>query len=510
MAQFFGKTFWYALCLIVGFYILGFIGYHTDFSLGILIALTIGSAVIALRSVDTALYLPFIELFSNPHGVLITTEVSGFSVTLRMAIFIGIMLGWGIGVITKKYKPRLYDGRAQIFMILGVAVLLGFILGALTRDFMVVFSDGNAYLYLLYLLPILSVDWSQKNRHDLLQILAAGALWIASLSFITLYIFTHFGEDILRLTYEFLRDLRIAEITSLEGGAYRVFIQSHLFTIIFGLLVFSITRRQSRRWVMGLMVVILATILLSLSRSFWVGVIPALVFLLIVLYQSHHPNIRTLTSFLSWSVLTGLLSVLLLFTIVYFPIPRERVTGASLVDSLRERTSDRDDVAISSRWKLLPVLSTEIMQHPLLGQGFGASVTFVTDDPRVREIHPDGTWTTTAFEWGWMELWLKMGFLGPLGFLYAAYELIRRLWPYTWTEHAWIGYGFIAGIIFLYSTHFFSPYLNHPIGLGFLLFLVPFLSIKKPSAMPVSVFLGDGLKRTKQSAAVVTSHTFQS
>jgi hypothetical protein len=36
-----------------------------------------------------------------------------------------------------------------------------------------------------------------------------------------------------------------------------------------------------------------------------------------------------------------------------------------------------------------------------------------------------------------------------------------------------------AGLITLYVTHVFSPYLNHPIGLGYLLFLLPFLPLPK-------------------------------
>jgi len=103
----------------------------------------------------------------------------------------------------------------------------------------------------------------------------------------------------------------------------------------------------------------------------------------------------------------------------------------------------------------------------------------------VRAINPDGMWTTTSMEWGWFELWIKMGILGPIGFLYAGYQLTKRFWVYTSTQQAWLGYGLIAGLIFIFGTHFFSPYLNHPIGLGYLLFLIPFLPVEKEVLNPV-------------------------
>jgi hypothetical protein len=45
-------------------------------------------------------------------------------------------------------------------------------------------------------------------------------------------------------------------------------------------------------------------------------------------------------------------------------------------------------------------------------------------------------------------------------------------------DRAWLGVGLIASLVMLYVTHIFSPYLNHPLGIGFLLFLVPFMQTK--------------------------------
>ena len=505
MRQFFSRTFWYALACMAILYGIGVVGYYTETSAILLGLVSLLSAGLAFKKLDYALYLVFIELFSNPHGALLLADVGGFAVSMRMAIFGGIMVGWGIGFLARRYRPELKDGRAQIFLFVALAAALGFIIGVLSRDPVSVFKDGNAYLYLFYLLPILSVVWNHKHRHDLLQILTAGAIWAAAISFTILYVFTHFWVALLTPVYELLRDLRIAEVTDVGGGVYRVFVQSQMFTAIFGWFVLALTLTgEKRRWLMGLGAVIIAIVLLALSRSFWVGLMPALVFLMFMLFKTAKPRLNTVLRFTGWSVLTAALGVALLFAIALFPIPDPSLAGGSLFDSLKDRTTETSDVGISSRWKLLSPMINEILASPLTGHGFGKAVTFETDDPRIRAISPDGTWSTTSMEWGWFELWIKMGILGPLGFLYAAYELIKRLWAYRWTDQAWIGLALVTGIIFIYGTHFFSPYLNHPIGLGYLLFLIPFLPNRKQAESHGTVFLEEIVSMRRPVAVVVS------
>ncbi len=503
MSQFFGSTFWRAIAVMAILYGLALVGYDSDVDGMILLGLVAGSSILAYKRLDHALLLVFIELFSNPHGVLLTHIVGGFSLTLRMAIFVGVMLGWGMGVLTKKYWLEHKGEIAKIYYLLILAATLGLIVGVLSRDPAVVFGDGNAYLYLFYLLPILSVDWNMTRRGELIQVLAAGAIWISSLSLILLYIFTHFGESVLQATYYFFRDLRVAEITSLGHGVYRVFIQSQVFVIIFGLLLtsFLVFKRDRRLMLLGSLII--STIILALSRSFWVGLVPTVLFLLILLWRQLRPTLKQSFKFVGSALSVGIVSIFLIALVILCSVPSQDLTGSDLALTLKERTTDSDDVAISSRWKLLTPMVNKIFERPLTGHGFGASVTFVTDDPRVREIHPDGTWTTSSMEWGWFELWIKMGILGPAAFLYAAWELLKRLWAYRWTEQAWLGFGLMSGLVFIFATHFFSPYLNHPIGLGYLLFLVPFLPTKKPAEAVVGVSVPLNLGR--QQVSVLTS-----
>ncbi len=506
MRQFFSHTFWKALATMAALYGLGVLGYYTEFSGLILLGLAVSAASLAYRRLDAALLLAFIELFSNPHGALLLVDVGGFPVSMRMGIFIGIMTGWGIGWLTRRYKLNVQDGRGHIFLFLVLAIAIGFILGVLSHDPLTAFKDGNAYLYLFYLLPILSVEWAHKHRHDLLQALAAGAVWAALVSFTILYVFTHFWVALLTPFYELVRDLRVAEVTDVGGGVYRVFVQSQIFTAVFGWFILSLSGSiEKKRWLVGLGAMVIAVILLALSRSFWVGLMPGLAFLLYMLWRSQRPKWHAIVVFSGWSILTAVLGVALLFAVTLFPFPNPNLGGGSLTDSLRDRTTETGDAGISSRWKLLTPMVNKILESPIMGHGFGATVTFETDDPRVRAISPDGTWTTSSMEWGWLELWIKMGILGPIAFLWIAYELIKHLWAYTKSDQAWLGYALVTGLIFLYGTHFFSPYLNHPIGLGYLLFLIPFLPNKKHATSSSAVFIEELLSMKRQPTAVAAT-----
>lgn len=505
MKQFFSRTFWYALGGMASFYGVAAIGYYTELTPVLILTSVIGSAFLAYKRLDLAVLLVFAELFSNPHGALLIMDVYGFPLSFRMSIFLGVMLGWGIGFIRKKYSISFQDNRLHIFALIGFAVIFGLIIGVLSRNFLSVFMDGNAYFYLLYLLPIVSISWNQTYRHQLLQIFSAGAVWNVLISFIIFYIFTHFWVALLTPFYEFLRDLRIAEVTDIGGGFYRVFVQSQMYSILFGLMLIPyIIKQTHKKSLVIIFSAILSILLLSLSRSFWVGIIPAVGVLLAALYYTNRPSVKQVTTFFGGSIATIAMAILILCIVALFPFPQSSLNSNSVMSSLKERTTETQDVAISSRWNLLTPMLNNIMARPLIGHGFGTEITFQTDDPRARAINPDGTWSTSSMEWGWLELWIKMGFLGPLAFLYVAFAFVKKLWTYVSTEQSWIGIGLISGLVFIYATHFFSPYLNHPLGLGFLLFIVPFLSSEKTASSHSQFFFAELFSLKKTSIAPVT------
>lgn len=471
LEQFFGKQFWIGLTSIFIVFGGAVFSYTYGFSIVIVIILALFVAFLAAKHPFIGLTAVFLELFSNPHGHLIPF--------LRIAVFIGFFIGYIIFLLRTKSLPHIPISSSVFLFPFLLAILIGFITGLILNDPFTAFKDGNAYFYILYAIPVLGHRYTAKDQRIFLQILCAGAIWNILATFGILYLFTHFDESLLRTSYVFLRNVRFSEITNVGAGFYRIFIQSQFFAFVFGAIlmasIFNQKNKLNSLYTGNFLGAILAIFLLSLSRSFWIGAVMAFFIFIVLLLRSKKDRRvwKTASVLIGISVLT---SITLIAIISLFPFPQQRLRAGDLAEAFSKRTEM--DVAISSRWQLLEPMKKKIRENPILGSGFGTHVSFVTDDPRIREIYPDGVWSTYAMEWGWFELWLKMGILGPIGFLILFVYLVRQLLLYLKTDREWLGIGLITGLIFLYVTHFFSPYLNHPIGLGFIIFIFLFLPDK--------------------------------
>ena len=110
-----------------------------------------------------------------------------------------------------------------------------------------------------------------------------------------------------------------------------------------------------------------------------------------------------------------------------------------------------------------------IKENLIQGAGFGATLTYKSSDPRVLSQNLDGNYTTSAFEWGWHDILFKLGLFG-----FGAYILL--LFNIIWGNfkkyfHNTLLVSLNLGLIIILFIHIFSPYLNHPLGIGYLLLI---------------------------------------
>ena len=104
-----------------------------------------------------------------------------------------------------------------------------------------------------------------------------------------------------------------------------------------------------------------------------------------------------------------------------------------------------------------------IKEEPLLGHGFGKEITYFTSDPRSK-----GEYTTFSFEWGWLDQIVKVG----IGLVWILIIWIIRIYYLAFQQlkdKPVIVLSLMSGLTALVIIHIFSPYLNHPLGLGFLM-----------------------------------------
>lgn len=487
--QFIGKPFWLTLGLLALVFGVSIVVFKTAFVLPVMLVLMIATFCIAVWRLEYGLAIAFAELFANSHGHLLTADVHGFPLSLRVAVFLSVMSAWVVLIGLRKIRFTFTDARLTPFLVLACAVMLGFVQGFLRNDHGNAFDDGNAYVLVAYILPILSVSWDATKQRLLLQVFAAAATWICILTIGLVFIFSHVHEALLVSTYKFIRDTRTGELTKMDVGYFRVFIQAQLSVAAMALILSAWTwvnkNRRGWVWLSSVLALCDAIMIASLSRSFWFGLLTGLVVELVLFFISTKPKGR---DFVRPTVvhIAAMISGMILFVgILAFPLPETLSRFPLNIFEIGKSRSGlgSDDAAVSSRKALLDPMLNEIKDHPLLGQGFGTEIRYATSDPRMLSMFSkDGkTITTYAFEWGWLELWLKVGIPGLIAFVWLFIASVKGLAPYLRGEQRWLGIGFIAVLAMLYVTHIFSPYLNHPLGLGLLLFVVPFFKNKQPA-----------------------------
>ena len=480
------RVFWIAALLTALFELLSFWGHEVPV-IGIvgLLLLSLLTVFFGLRDPVWPVAMVMAELAIGSKGYGLILPLSHGAVSIRMALFaVAVAVGtlWTIKTRGNALRRFLNRQRALAISWLGLGL---FILWALVRGVHlgnpvgIIFFDLSPWLFTL-LLPSFLVGMSSLRRLTIVTSVLLGAAAVFTLkTLFLLYVFTHdYALLFVPILYRWVRDTGNAEVTQLGENFWRIFAQSHLYTIIASALWLSFGRRGSAVAFWGSALGV-ATILMSLSRSFWFGITAAVLLLLLFLTRSTH--LRTVSSRkivlrMFCIVFAG---VALLFFVARFPIPRQP-SGLNL-HVFTDRVSNLSaEAAARSRWQLLPQLWHEIASAPILGKGFGSTVRYRSLDPRAIASSQRGLFEAYRFEWGYLDVWLKMGFGGLLALL-VLLAVIGRTFLFLFAVgrknyHSFL-FGLFSGLLIVSFTHISSPYLNHPLGIGYLLFVISTLSV---------------------------------
>jgi O-antigen ligase len=431
--------------------------------------------ILGLWKREFALYLAFLELALGSFGYLLSLPAGGMNLSLRYAFF-AIIIGLWVydqlktAAIPHLLAPRSFSGvgmrdpekqegwiPASTGMTKGLAIFLiiwlfgiiqGYLRGYNPAD---IFFDANSYLYLLLFLPAIKYINTKEKFNGLLKVVLIGASVVALLTFVLFIIFTRAASvGFLEIVYKWIRDFRIGEITPLKGGAYRIFLQSQIYIIV-GLFLVAMRyffKKTGLGKFLFLSALFSGAIYLSLSRSFWIGVLAGLVVMFLFLFYLKADNKKIMSFGIKFfsSVIAGILIAMIL---------------SPNGDMLKNRFmigESANDTRISELKVLLPAIKNNF----IFGYGFGKTLTFKSFDPRAREA----LYTTYAFEWGYLDMVLKFGIAGLLAYLYFICAIIRALLKNLKKEplNLWA----LSVLATLLAAHIFTPYLNHPLGIGIL------------------------------------------
>lgn len=478
------RAFFLTLAALVSIEVLSFFGWRYA-ELGVVgWALTVAVVgILAVRKPALALGAIFAELVLGGKGYLFHIPLGGQDISLRMGLFAVVVVGWA----WHAFRQKNFWGTQKSFWWLWVTwagvALWAAIIGLLRNNgWSAVFEDANAFLYIA-LAPAFGLLRSREQFWVMLRTCIAAIIVLALKTALVQGMFSYYPSTQLILLYKWVRDTGVGEITYIIGTLYRVFFQSH----VYGLLAFFLGlglayQYPQRRWLWtGFAGLGAFVIIVSLSRSFWLGGVASLVVALIGLGIS-----RVSVKFLIRSGIS--VAAALLIGLVGFQwmlnFPELWGGGGSGGTLVRARSDIQAESAASSRRELLPVITKAIFIHPLTGSGFGAALTYQTKDPRVNTSKAVGgtSYTTTAFELGYHAFAMQYGLpflvlwiVATGSFLFRTARLLRQ----DFTDRGLV-VGLSLSVVGVCVLHLTTPYLNHPLGIGFFFLLTAALVVTHP------------------------------
>ncbi len=455
---------------------------------------------LSLKNLEYGLWFSFAELIIGSKGHLFYGSFFGFVVSLRMAIWLAVLLAFFISISIVVYKKAIIKNESlktflkntgehifktkflKLYFGLFFFVIFSLLIAFLkSNEFVNIFSDFNSWLFLFYVFPVYYVFYDNLNKiESLFSIALASFLWVFVKSFFLLYLFSHNILTLVPTIYLWIRKTGVGEITQMDSGFTRIFFQSHIYFIplffFFFFLFLDKWQKNKNRLNKEIIFYFLFSVmafsvnLLTFSRSNWVGlIIGGFVVLVVFVYLK---NYKKILYSLGSLVLIFVFSVFLITATIKFPFP-DPEADFETSSLIAERAKQiREEAGVASRWALLRPLLEEAMNSPFLGAGFGKTVTYISSDPRVLETSPNGIYETFAFEWGWIDMWLKLGLFGLLFYFYFFFEHIKLIVKKIKSEKKYeiVTFTFFIGLVSIFAVNFFSPYFNHPLGFGFLIF----------------------------------------
>lgn len=458
------------------------------------IFLAIAAFVLSLKRLEYGIWMIIAELAIGSKGHLFSLPLGSHDIGIRIGIFSAVFLAWIIIAIRDTCKKNfshfafLPSAFAQWYALIGVAVISGVAIGIWNgNELNTVYADANSWIFFL----ITPIAWdairSQEQFKKCAEVfIAASAVRIATVLSL-FYVMGHkgFGFDTVYSAYRWARSTGLAEITQFDFSVSRIFLQSQIYDLVLlcilaacAIHIFNTFRGarsplriffQKKIGLTALIVGVLTSLIVSLSRSFWIAAIAAaMIFAIAAAYVYPWKSFARTAAVYVFCVA---ISLIVLFAASRLPFPATE--GGFAFDLLAKRVSDLDtEAAAASRWSLLPVLVEAIQKEPVFGYGFGKTVTYYSQDPRVLETNPTGAFTTYVFEWGYLDILIKFGFVGFAVYLLFLGFILKKGWQRIVSASGdlqrAVHMGLWCGFIALLVTHIFSPYLNHPLGIGYI------------------------------------------
>ncbi|MBI4433850.1 hypothetical protein HY632_03685 [Candidatus Uhrbacteria bacterium] len=451
------------------------------------VLLVLGIAAAAWHRLSWGVLIIFLELLWGSHGHLLHGTFGQVTFSLRMGTFLAVLsaLPWHLRApdarTTLWASVRAHPARLPAVMFF-VSLIVALLLGMLWHPWGDVYRDANAWAFLALAPAILLGTAHKQDRILLERVLLWGAGYLILRTFLILFIFTHDLNGAWLPLYRWIRDTRLGEITWFAGGFPRIFLPSMalLFPVAFlsGYRALHAAIMRSAIPYAILSGSSVTVLVVSLSRSYWLALLilgaMGCGYGILMWRRTGITPVPAMRAAVLVGAVVGSMGIAAI--LAWMPYP-QRLSSSGLSATLAKRLLTSQEPAIANRWQQLMPLRTAIARHAIFGNGFGATVTYTSKDPRTLAAFPDGQYTTSAVEWGYLDDGLERGVVGVLTELWVVFAVVGMAFRAGGAPAA-LG----CGLLGIAVVHVVSPYLNHPLGIGALLLMAAVSSRAKTPA----------------------------
>ena len=520
--------------VFLGIYLLSFLGYVFPVLNNIIFWLIFFiTLALSLKKIEYGTFILLTELFIGVKGYLFSFNIGGFVLSLRIALFVLVFLIWFFKKREGKFSfigTNFFKSFAvlTIFILFGITTAL--INGNSIRN---IFFDVNGYFYFALAFLIFDTLTDIDKIKKIFKIFIAASFAITIFSLFVGMEFTLFHQDARpdkagSLSYEFaeeeeqeqeaedishgitakselesgetLRNIRgvwifrwtkdtgIGEITYIAGGIFRYFTPAQIYSLFTSIILlfyllkqkFDLATVKKNIWLITIIASSALALLIGFSRSLWIGGLASFAFLLF---------------FLPWK---KSLKIILSFSGVFFILI---IVCGTLITPIYDIMTDRINSIINpgeqssaiSRLNLIQPVFEKIAANPIIGSGFGTVIQYKSVVPG----HA-GILKVFAFEWSYLDTIIEIGILGLIAYLWFLYQIFKKGFKLNSkfknnsnsdreSNYKYLIIGLLATLFGLLITNITTPYLNHPLGIGYLLIIcVAFTSFDKIN--DISVF----------------------
>lgn len=420
-------------------------------------ALVVTLICLYIKKPTYAWYLVIAEIFLGGSGHFV--EFYGLSIrTLFLGVYVCLYTGHQI--LTRHKRVELLIPRT-LYLLLGtfiLSVLWAALSGMLHHNATkLIIQDIIPFVFFALLLPAHQLVKDKSSYPFLIRLALVFIFGSALFSLLTLILFST-GTTLLQGSYyHWFRDIVGGKLTNMGNGFWRIVAPEHLLVLPITLVVSSLLMRQKRN---TLLYAALLACLFILTINFSRGYFLALFVALIPLLYKH--------TFKQWFTTSALCltSILIIFCATSFVASGAKTFGLELFGlRIQSFTSPRIEESTYTRSALLTPIVQKFKSHPIVGSGFGSTVTFINPVTQ-KEI------TTPQFDWGYFEIITEFGLIGALVyfFLVAFIISLTTLYIQTTTLHPDFLVGILGGLVSLLITNLTAPALSHVFGILYLTF----------------------------------------